>query len=255
MKFKSMSLMQIVRHIVQVLAFIFFPQLFITVLSSLGDLVTAVIQGSFSLEAMSSQLITVGAVLLITAVWGRFFCGFLCSFGTLQELLFFAEKKLFPRKFSVSPRTDRVLKYLKYVVFAGIAAISDGTTSVSVTVENGAIVDITVESYEDDQEFFVRVESSVIREILSAQSLDVQAVSGATFSSNGIIEAVANALNVTFENPNGDAPAHGGHGGNRMGEDGAFAEREQFGKRRHSICSRSAKAKMTACSAGVDFFP
>lgn len=117
MKFKSMSLMQIVRHIVQVLAFIFFPQLFITVLSSLGDLVTAVIQGSFSLEAMSSQLITVGAVLLITAVWGRFFCGFLCSFGTLQELLFFAAKKIFPRKLSVSPRTDRVLKYLKYVVF------------------------------------------------------------------------------------------------------------------------------------------
>lgn len=150
MKFKSMSLMQIVRHIVQVLAFIFFPQLFITVLSSLGDLVTAVIQGSFSLEAMSSQLITVGAVLLITAVWGRFFCGFLCSFGTLQELLFFAAKKIFPRKLSVSPRTDRVLKYLKYVVFAGIAAISDGTyqgegtgfrgtASVSVTVENGAI--------------------------------------------------------------------------------------------------------------------
>lgn len=224
--------------------FIFFPQLFITVLSSLGDLVTAVIQGSFSLEAMSSQLITVGAVLLITAVWGRFFCGFLCSFGTLQELLFFAAKKIFPRKLSVSPRTDCVLKYLKYVVFAGIAAISDGTyqgegtgfrgtTSVSVTVENGAIVDITVESYEDDQEFFVRAESSVISEILSAQSLDVQTVSGATFSSNGIIEAVANALNVTFENPNGDAPAHGGHGGNRMGEDGAFAEREQFGKRRH----------------------
>lgn len=75
-------------------------------------------------------------------------------------------------------------------------------------------VDITVESYEDDQEFFVRAESSVISEILSAQSLDVQTVSGATFSSNGIIEAVANALNVTFENPNGDAPAHGGHGGN-----------------------------------------
>lgn len=221
MKFKSMSLMQIVRHIVQVLAFIFFPQLFITVLSSLGDLVTAVIQGSFSLEAMSSQLITVGAVLLITAVWGRFFCGFLCSFGTLQELLFFAAKKIFPRKFSVSPRTDRVLKYLKYVVFAGIAAISDGTyqgegtgfrgtSSVSVTVENGAIVDITVESYEDDQEFFVRAESSVISEILSAQSLDVQAVSGATFSSNGIIEAVANALNVAFENPNGDAPRMAG---------------------------------------------
>lgn len=95
MKFKSMSLMQIVRHIVQVLAFIFFPQLFITVLSSLGDLVTAVIQGSFSLEAMSSQLITVGAVLLITAVWGRFFLRFFVFVWNAARASFLRCKKDF----------------------------------------------------------------------------------------------------------------------------------------------------------------
>lgn len=41
-----------------------------------------------------------------------------------------------------------------------------------------------------------KAESTVIEEILSSQSVDVTPVSGATFSSNGIIEAVSNALNL-----------------------------------------------------------
>ena len=65
-----------------------------------------------------------------------------------------------------------------------------GDTKVQVTVENGYITDITVLSYEDDSEFFNKAQSSVIREIISGQSLEVDAVSGATFSSNSLIEAV-----------------------------------------------------------------
>ena len=68
-----------------------------------------------------------------------------------------------------------------------------GTTSVSVTVENGAITDITINSYADDTAYFTRAQDTVISEIISTQSLDVQAVSGATFSSNSIMDAVADA--------------------------------------------------------------
>ncbi len=94
-----------------------------------------------------------------------------------------------------------------------------GTTNVSVTVANGQITDITVESYEDDQEYFSRAQSTVIDEILDSQSIDVSTVSGATFSSNGIIEAVADALGVDFTNPNSSVSqgenggfGHGSHG-------------------------------------------
>lgn len=87
-----------------------------------------------------------------------------------------------------------------------------GTTSVSVTVENGKITDITVVSYEDDESFFVRAQDTIISEIINAQSLDVSSVSGATFSSNGILEAVADALNVNFDNPNQYNSNRGGHG-------------------------------------------
>ena len=87
-----------------------------------------------------------------------------------------------------------------------------GEITVEVTVVEGAIQDITVISQQEDAQFFNRAESVVIEEILSSQSVDVTPVSGATFSSNGIIEAVSNALNLEFENPN-TTNAQRGHGG------------------------------------------
>ena len=72
-----------------------------------------------------------------------------------------------------------------------------GTTSVSVTVENGNITDVEVLSYQDDRPYFERAESSVISQIIETQSSDVDAVSGATYSSRGIMSAVADALSIT----------------------------------------------------------
>ena len=53
----------------------------------------------------------------------------------------------------------------------------------------------------------------MIEEILSAQSIQVSNVSGATFSSNSILEAVADALGTDWTNPNSSVPSGGGHGG------------------------------------------
>lgn len=382
MKAKHRSWVQIVRHIVQLVAFLLFPELFITVLHALGDVVTALTHGMFSVSALWAQLITIAVVFLVTAVWGRFFCGFLCSFGALQELIFRVSQKLVPHKATLPAWADRAFRYLKYLVLAflvvglwimalpmdsslspwgifgmllsgnlsvmaaaiptvgfllllvfavgslfverffcryfcplgalftlisgkrfykirrhqarctrcglcekscsmgvpilkqgvvssgecincmecvtvcprqclaanpnpavagtaaaitmcGLIQIGNltvpdtvttqdtysfaetaargaytdgvytgsgmgfrGNTEVQVTVENGYITDITVLSYEDDPEFFQKAQSSLLGQILSAQSLDVQNVSGATFSSNGILDAVANALGI-----------------------------------------------------------
>lgn len=65
--------------------------------------------------------------------------------------------------------------------------------NVKVTVENGAITAVEVVSADDDPAFFDRAKG-VIDSIISAQSTEVDAVSGATFSSNGIINAVVEAL-------------------------------------------------------------
>ena len=96
-------------------------------------------------------------------------------------------------------------------VYTGSGNGLRGQTNVTVTVENGEITDITVTSYQDDRQYFTRAESGVIAAILKAQSVDVNTVSGATFSSNSIKEAVANALGTEFKNPN--SSMQNGHGG------------------------------------------
>ena len=97
-------------------------------------------------------------------------------------------------------------------VYSGSGTGFRGTTDVSVTVECGKIADITINSYQDDEQFFSRAQSGVISEILAAQDTNVATVSGATFSSNSIIEAVSNALGKEFTNPNSTMSRGHGHG-------------------------------------------
>lgn len=97
-------------------------------------------------------------------------------------------------------------------VYTGSGTGFRGETVVEVTVQNGQITGITETSKQDDDQFFYRAWSTVTDEILAGQAVEVDAVSGATFSSNSIMEAVADALGLAFENPNSSLPSgHGGH--------------------------------------------
>lgn len=109
--------------------------------------------------------------------------------------------------------------------YTGVGTGFRGDTEVQVIVENGYITDITILSYEDDTEFFQKAQSSILNQILSEQTIDVQNVSGATFSSNGILEAVANALNINFDNPNQyniNKDDRGGKGSHGKGGSGKY---------------------------------
>ena len=379
---KKISPIQIVRAVIQLIAFLTVPALFITIFSSIGEIISSIADGSFVLLDNLGRLVLILGVFLMTVVWGRFFCGFICSFGAMQDLLN-SIGKLIPFKIKVPEKADKWLKLLKYAVLAFVAvgvggfsvtgdtvwspwtvfgiysslsgwsslkyfltlggalllliiigslfierffcrylcplgalfslvsrfriyslkrkpekcgncklctakcsmdiplykydevrsgecincmkctsicpnenistetlpaisgtvavtavaglyyagiltAVSDsaeeskvqvqnntvtetngvyadgtykgsgngfrGKTEVTVTVESGVITDITIDSYKDDKEFFQKAKSGVISAIIKSQSLGVDPVSGATFSSNGIIEAVKNAL-------------------------------------------------------------
>ena len=73
-----------------------------------------------------------------------------------------------------------------------------GTTKVLVTIKNGYVSAIKIVSYHDDDQYFSRAKSKMIDRIISAQSLQVDTVSGATYSSNGILEAVADAIGNNY---------------------------------------------------------
>ena len=78
-------------------------------------------------------------------------------------------------------------------VYKGTGTGYAGDITVSVQIKDKQIVAIDILSSSDDASFFNRAKA-VIDRIIESQTLDVDTVSGATFSSNGIISAVKNAL-------------------------------------------------------------
>ena len=79
-------------------------------------------------------------------------------------------------------------------VFSGTGEGYYGEITVSVTIAQDIITAITVDSYIDDDDYFGDAQSTILPAILSAQSPDVNAVSGATYSSKGIMDAVRDAM-------------------------------------------------------------
>lgn len=404
---KKISITQIIRHIIQLGAFLLFPGMFISIFMAIRNLYTAAI----GVSTYQNQWLLILAIFPITVLFGRFFCGYLCAFGAMGDLLWWISSKIIKKPIRVNEKVDCILKYLKYVVLAlivifawtlaipmdstyspwnvfgmystlsgwssvkallsvggllllliiigcflierffcrylcplgaifamvsrfrlhrmkkpgdecgacrmctgkcsmgiplykedrvnssecincyrcvdvcprknvtsalppvvlgtatalgmagiyflgtlslptenkdgvsGPGTITENTDSLSdiinsnnyqdgvytgtgsgfrgditveVTVEGGQITAITVVSSNDDKQFFDRAKSSIISDIISNQSVEVDAVSGATFSSNGIIEAVANALDISYTNPNSESPKRG-HGNKGKG--------------------------------------
>lgn len=387
-KEKRYSFTQIIRHIIQIASFILVPGLFILIWNAIGGIYKAILEGTFTFQSMIAQILILVAVIPITILWGRFFCGYLCAFGSMQEFFHFIAGKLKIKQIKINKNIDKYMKFIKYGIIIGFivlwtlkisldtispwnvfgnystykgwsnfsyllsfgglllliiiisslfiervfcryfcplggifsiiskprlykikknksscincnlcynncpmnihvneetmqyekvisgecidcfkcikkcpanclydnpkeaisgtvasiamvglyyggtiaanngntienmnfsaASISQGkytdgtyegsgegyrgTTTVQVTVANGSISSITIMDYEDDEQFFNMAKNTIISEIIRSQSIDVQTVSGATYSSNGIISAVADALNITISN-------------------------------------------------------
>ena len=88
-----------------------------------------------------------------------------------------------------------------------------GKIKVAVTVKDKQITAIEiVENEADDDTFFSRAKG-VIDKIISGQTLDVDVVSGATYSSNGIISAVKNALTGAADSGTPASTSTGSSGG------------------------------------------
>ena len=370
---------QIIRHIIQLISFILYPGLFIITWNSFGTIYKAIITGNITLNVILSPLLVLLAIIPITVIWGRFFCSYVCAFGSMQELINKLGDLLHIKKIKIDYENDKYLKYIKcfiiiisiflWTIDANITSYSpwnsfgiltslsnysslisvgglvlliimilslfidrffcrylcplggvfslistprlfkikkndkcigcnkcskvcpmnidvnnktnsilktgecidcfkcikdcpkkalytstneaingtvaslailgltyvgnvitentdvksvyegktiqgnykDGTytgtangyrgeVNVTVVVKNGGISSITIDSYRDDTQFFNKAKNTIIDEIISSQSTNVKTVSGATYSSKGIINAVANALSSTNSN-------------------------------------------------------
>lgn len=124
---------------------------------------------------------------------GMLLCGIVlyagsCSSDDLQESVDeqIQHESISPEASSEQDNSSRTI--------SGHAYGYDGEVYVNVTVENGEITDITGYTEESDDFYFNRCYEKIVSAILETQNCEVDAVSGATYSSQAIMDAVESAL-------------------------------------------------------------
>ena len=91
-------------------------------------------------------------------------------------------------------------------VYYGTGEGYKGDVKVAVVIENQKIQYILIMENEDDKEYFTKAKG-VLEDVLKYQRTDVDTVSGATYSSNGILEAIKKALeNAKKQTEDGSKP-------------------------------------------------
>ena len=78
--------------------------------------------------------------------------------------------------------------------YSGEAEGFGGTISVEVEVKDGVIENIEIQDASGEDGAYLSMAEDIIPKIIEKQSADVDTISGATFSSTGIKNAVAQAL-------------------------------------------------------------
>ncbi len=103
---------------------------------------------------------------------------------------------------TVTPTTEVPAGGYTDGTYTGSGTGFGGTITVQVTVSNHKIVSINILDASSETASYFANAQGVISRIISSQSPNVDAVSGATYSSNGIISAVQNALSQAIPSGN-----------------------------------------------------
>lgn len=114
---KNIPALSLLRLLSQILFFILLPGLYISVFSGIKQIYTSILHQSYQ-AAMLPQLIEAIAIIPVTILAGRFFCGWMCAFGALQDFLYFLPPKSIKRRLKINEKADRILKLGKYVLLA-----------------------------------------------------------------------------------------------------------------------------------------
>ena len=124
---------QIFRFITQLIFFILLPGLFTLAFGELKALYINIINLNFTPIDIITKYYILLILILMNIIFGRFFCGWFCSFGYLNDLLYTLGKKVFKVNFKVKPKTHKALNYVKYLVLIFIFIASWNLSLIIVT--------------------------------------------------------------------------------------------------------------------------
>ena len=107
-----------VRAVIQLLYFLFIPSAYTAAFNGVKYIFTQM--GAKSHLELTSFVVTLIALCLFTVVFGRFFCGFACAFGSLGDavraIYVFICKKLKKKPVTMKASVVKYLQAVKYVV-------------------------------------------------------------------------------------------------------------------------------------------
>lgn len=105
---------------------------------------------------------------------------------------------------------------MKDGIYTGSGMGFNDYITVSMTVRGGKIASISIMDQGDDEPYFTNAKNGVLTRILTSQNSKVDAVSGATYSSKGIMAAVADAMKkAVAANSSAAGDADNGSGGGK----------------------------------------
>lgn len=104
-----------------------------------------------------------------------------------------AEVEAYNRMVEQASKTESEFLY-NDGIFEGSAQGFGGTVTVSVELEKDEIINLSIISAEKEDEAYLSMAKSILDTIIEKQSTDVDTISGATYSSTGLKNAVVDAL-------------------------------------------------------------
>ncbi len=117
------ALRKILRPATQILFFILLPGLYSNAFLGIKLVYQKILEHNFSFVESFPQLIAAIAVIPTTLLIGRFFCGWMCAFGTMGDFLYYLSRKVFKVSYQIKEEADYYLKYIKYAVFLFILVV------------------------------------------------------------------------------------------------------------------------------------
>ena len=118
----------------QILFFIWLPSLYISAFAGLQELFNSIVTLSFSFSAIWPDLLALIAVVPLTFFAGRFFCGWMCAFGSITDWVFRFFSRWTKTRIKLSGKADLVLKFVKYIVLAALLLLGWLAGSLSLSV-------------------------------------------------------------------------------------------------------------------------
>lgn len=114
------------RIAIQILFFLLMPSVFTTAFSGAKYIFTQI--GNEQAIAMTPFVTVLVVLCAYTIVFGRFFCGFACAFGSvgdwIHEIYIFICKKAKKKPVTISEKIRKKLSYLKYIILTAIVLAS-----------------------------------------------------------------------------------------------------------------------------------